>query len=472
MSEDSEPISQPSNAGDTSPFSYHPAWGFGGVLFGVLILLGVAAYERVTLRDTPGTRIIYSVEGDVPWAGTLPIIVGCIPMSNFPSIDTFVTNAIENALPSRVEEIEANFEALGMRDTEAFMVIDLEVDDFSELIESGRVPARGMHEVLAGVHARLDTFTLNGEEYRVVGRLRRSAVGLHFAYLLPRDLESEDEIGALPGATRGWLDLDAGSTPEEVTVLEEGGEKMSVIRHRIPTESTVTLGAMTGLLMVAFFGMLAHLSVFRILLSRRCGPLRPALRVFLQYPKMVLVMHVLLYGSFFGTMLLAYANPILQMWVYNLIQTAFEEGSIAYVKEAYASGNVFRAAWATYVNNFLIQTVLLTVGISLVMPMIGVLKTTLSFVVVGLGMVPAWVGDTGMYSFHSITMTLELEAYIFACVCVVYFWYCFGVGLLRKRFVERMNDGFRVLGSGTLLAGIMLAIAGFYEAVTLILARG
>jgi len=86
-------------------------------------------------------------------------------------------------------------------------------------------------------------------------------------------------------------------------------------------------------------------------------------------------------------------------------------------------------------------------------------------------MAPLWSGMAWMFSFHSITMTLELEAYIIACVIVVYFWRRVIAGLRDKELLPCVIQGFRALGSGIMLTGTMLAIAALYEAATLILLR-
>jgi len=160
------------------------------------------------------------------------------------------------------------------------------------------------------------------------------------------------------------------------------------------------------------------------------------------------------------------------MWFNNLIISEFDQGSISYIGDALKSKSIFRTTLAVFFNNYVMQTVLLTVGISLILPMIGILKTLLSFLLVGFVMVPSWIGMSGVYSYHSITMTLELEAYVFTCVCVAYFWGSVVDGVLNKDFGGGLKRGFLALMSGTLLAGIMLAFAGLYESVTLILARG
>ncbi len=81
-------------------------------------------------------------------------------------------------------------------------------------------------------------------------------------------------------------------------------------------------------------------------------------------------------------------------------------------------------------------------------------------------MTPLWSGMPGMLIFHSVTMVLELEAYVFACVTVALFW----IHVVRSlRQSEPLGYAIRILLAGTALSGVLLAIAALYEATTLIL---
>ncbi len=472
MSDDPEIPALLNSLDDTSlAFSYHPAWGFVGVSLGVALLIAVSFAESLSLQDAPGLRIIYAEQGEPIWDDTIPIGVRHVPMSEFPTISDTLESLRESVSPTQAREYEAIFQSMGIEKTEVVICANLDTETFESLLASGRLPEPGEPEVLSGIYTRLDSFTLDDQQFEVVGRITSSAAGLHFAYLLPRDDSMESAFFTHPDATVGWLDLDARDEIQTLDPSQGELKNLNLASNQIPAKPAIAIASMLGLTLVAFFGMLAHLSTFRILHSGRCGPLRPALRVFLQHSKLVLGMHVLLYGTFFGMMIFSYTRPVAQMWTNNFIVSQFEQGSVAHIGEAYASGSIPRAAWATFFNNFVLQTLLMTVLVSLLLPMIGILKTMLSFSLVGFGMVPSWAGMTGLYTFHSITLTLEFEAYIFACICVAYFWGNLVVGAINKDFSEHFRRSSYTLLSGTLLAGIMLAFAGIYEAVTLILAR-
>jgi hypothetical protein len=66
-------------------------------------------------------------------------------------------------------------------------------------------------------------------------------------------------------------------------------------------------------------------------------------------------------------------------------------------------------------------------------------------------------------------MVLELEAYIYACVAVCAFWLRVVRGIRAGRAGEGLHEATIMLVSATLLAGVMLGLAGLYEAATLIL---
>jgi hypothetical protein len=183
-------------------------------------------------------------------------------------------------------------------------------------------------------------------------------------------------------------------------------------------------------------------------------------------------MHVLLYGLFFLSMLPALVYPFISVWMQEFIGQVFsEKGSLDYVGEAYASGDIAGAAFATWLNNYIVQTVGLTFALSLVIPLAGVLKTAASFAFAGLGITPIWSGMPGMLTYHSITMVLELEAYIYACVAVCAFWTRLIRGLAAPATARAAGAAAKSLGSATLLAGLMLGVAAAYEAATLILLR-
>jgi hypothetical protein len=226
-----------------------------------------------------------------------------------------------------------------------------------------------------------------------------------------------------------------------------------------------------GLCIAAVGGGFLHQGLFRRFLARAPRVFRPALRAFVDLPRLVFFMHVFLYGVFFASTLPTLAYPFINVMMQEYIRHAFSDGSLGYVGEAYGSGNVLRAAAATWLNNFVVQTAGLTMLLSIIVPMLGVLKTAASFAVAGLGMTPLWTGMPAVFVPHSITMVLELEAYIYACVAVCVFWGHIARGIRAGRTGDAAHESLMTLLSATLLAGVMLGVAALYEAASLILLR-
>ncbi|MFP6583028.1 MAG: hypothetical protein VCD00_10815 [Candidatus Hydrogenedentota bacterium] len=471
MSEDTPP-QHPRPDDEPLTFGYHPLWGFAGVILGVLVLLAIAYFESASLRGKPFVGALYAVGEPPEWGNPIEIRMRRVPLEAFPQINDFIEELQDTNRGVQPDEIDRLIDGTGILRTERIISAPLTPEQLRPLLASGRLPIPGEAELLAGIHARLEEFSLDGLTFKVVGRLAPSVAGFHFAYLLPAHESWLPVFEGHPDAEIGWLDPTGQQTLAEMEDPKGAIEDYRLSTLQVPIHPKYTAATISGLMLVAIFGLMAHLSVFRILYTRRCGPLRPALRVFLTWPKTVIAMHAFLYGGFFVSMLIATRLPLIQMWLTNMIQYEFSSGGLGYVGDAYASGNVMRAALATFFNNFVLQTLGMTVLVSLVIPGIGILKTLLSFVLVGFGMVPVWSGTTAMFTFHSITMTLELEAYIFTCVCVFYFWVNLTIGIFKNQFGRRLKQSCLALMSGTLLAALMLALAGLYEAATLILARG
>ena len=109
------------------------------------------------------------------------------------------------------------------------------------------------------------------------------------------------------------------------------------------------------------------------------------------------------------------------MHMLEVVKQQFTEGDLAYIGEAYLSGDILAAANATWVNNFLLQTLAMGVLPSLVPLGIGFFKTLLSLGIVGFAMAPMWTDIIGNYVLHSGTMVLELEPYVIvAWACILW----------------------------------------------------
>ena len=464
------PPPQPDPNAEKLAFDHHPAWGLIGVTLGVLVILAAGYYEQRTLQQRPFADALYAF-GKVPeWVEPIPIQSRRLPRNAFPSVYDALDEMRNSAQGQAREDIETLIQSTGVMDTERIIQVPFTQELLQSALLTGRLPEPGKPELLAGANARLNEFKIDGQTFRVVGRLRRAASPFHFAYLIPKHEAWLPIFEEHPAAETGWFDLQGRIGLRQSADPRKDIETYNLEAIEVPTDPRITAATISGLMLVALFGAMAHLSVFRVLMPLRCGPLRPAFRVVLTRPRVVILMHLLLFGSFFAMTLAATRMPVPNMWLLSFIRHTFDHGELQHVGQAYASGNIPMAAWATFFNNYIIQTLILTFAISLVIPMIGILKTLLSFLMVGFGMSPIWAGAAMGYSYHSITLTLELEAYIIACVIVFHFWAHLAMTLIKGQFRRRLKESLQALASGLLLTALMLATAAAYEAITLIAA--
>ena len=146
--------------------------------------------------------------------------------------------------------------------------------------------------------------------------------------------------------------------------------------------------------------------------GRRIRWIGPGFDAIRQYGRALFATHVLLCGLFFGGAILASCFPILHLGVAQGLRGEFEEGSLKFIGDAYASENILLACLATWAWNFFAATVGLSVIPSLVIPAWALVKNMATFAFIGFAMSPLWAGIAEGYSFHGVTMANELEAYV------------------------------------------------------------
>lgn len=433
----------------------------GGVILALgLVLLAVAAVLDAQARShAPWPGALFVSDGRPLWDGAVPIQARRVPLNNFPAQE-------ELALEARDRLPREQYLALGLNKTEWLLSVEMPVERFEPLLASGRLPRPGRPEVLAGVYCRANRIQVEDAQFEVVGRLKRGVGGLYSAYILPANMVWDGLL--MHTASWGWLDPEG-----RQHLLDQDDPGALAKEHDIqggiaPVPPVVTFLSIAGLMVVALGGGLLHWAFFVSRAQRRTGWFVPLYREVAAHPRLVRFMHVFLYGGLFLLMVVGFLFPMGNVIAQEYIGHAFTEGELGYVGRAYESGNIPLAAAATWVNNYLLQTVALTIGLSVIVPFLGVLKAWASFAGAGFGMTPLWSGMSGMLIFHSITMVLELEAYVFACVTVVLFW----MKVYRcVRAGERIMEAASLLFAGTVISGVMLAIAALYEAATLILLR-
>ena len=487
------PLQVSTPAPEILPSSSKPPLHLPGLLLlcvGVLLLVGVAVLEAAWMRNQPWLEALIlpeTVLADLPAAET--VYTRRLPLENFPddqmSYDTLAQWGDEPQIKLLREAL------LG---TEHLIVLPVPSQkELAALLESGRLPTPGSSEVLAGQLARLDSFEIEGTRYTVVGRLKPSVAPFLFAYLLPDSPEGDlasllkdsltkgtivyqpdDAFDAQLKAARAALrSVEAATVPAEVPASTQAETaptgSVPVLGSQIPTRRGFAVGVFIGLLLaVAGGACMTHR--FCVYLGQRPRTLT-FFREIAHRQRLLLGLHVLLFGALFGSMFAGLVSPLANYRMTRMLSSVFMEGSLSHVGQAYASGNILLAAWATFYNNFILQTLLLTFAISTVPLALGVFKTGMSFVLVGFAMAPLWAGTAGGFTYHSITMVIELEAYVLACFAVIIWPLRLFEGLQYGRLSANIDAAARVFLGAIPVTALLLAAAALYEAVTLILLR-
>jgi len=427
---------------------------------GIATVAAVSMTEAAVTAESPWAEAVLVLDAPVPEeeAGEVyPAAFRELHEESLPEPTPFVS---ELTLTPQGGELVA---ALGLDRHERVVCADLPGETMELLLASGRLPEPGAGEVLAGDLARFDSFTLDGLAFRTVGRLRRGIGGLAFAYLLPGHETVTLLFSLDAGATRGWI------APQGLTAMETDDESpVEMVGGITRTTPGLAVACIAGLVLVAAGGALAQIRLLRYLAAKRRGPLAAVLHDISQHGALLWAIHLLLYGLFFGGMLAALQHPVANLRLATFVAAQFVEGDLGYIGAAYASGNVLKAAAATFAHNYLVATVGLTILPSLFIPLAGLLKNIPTFGFIGFVMSPMWTGASRQLVYHAITMTLELEAYIVACFVITMWPVRLIRGLARDHLGTESLRGLRAVLEGALLAGIMLAIAALYEAATVI----
>lgn len=438
-------------------------------LAGLLVLflsVGILNAERNTL---PWKDALVVVDESPPWDGMEPAWVRPLPHESLPA-------------PSPLwEELDAAFQAtedgrmvlefLDTENREQVLAIDTAIDTLEPMLTSGRLPEAGRPEVLAGDLARWDSITLDGIEFTVVGRLTRGTSALVFGYLIPYAPEFDALFRDSPDAQKAWFDR-AGMArfvdmpqDEAMEILPEDAEIIGGMT-RAPT--SVVAANILGIALIVASAAGFHVWLFRWMTRLRIPIMGALFTAAAQWRRLFVAIHVVFYGLFIAVMIAGAAFPLANMLLMNVIQGIFREGHLQYVGDAYASGNIVMAAAATFYNNYVQQTFLYTLVASIFIPFVGLLKTAASFALTGFGMAPIWSATIQLLPFHSITIAIELEAYVIACFAVT-LWPIYVVKAIVRRSAGSLAHGAAVMISTAAITAILLALAALYEATSLIL---
>lgn len=431
--------------------------GLSAVAVGVVWIAWLAATERAALDEAPLRRAAIVVMDVAPLAGAAEVRLLPVPESNYvgPTVYSVVSGnpAIEPSLR----------EAIGHQRERVYF---MDASSLEGALASGRMPEPGAPELLAGALASLDAVDILGTRFTVTGRLAPSASGFATAYVLPEADSWREAFAAEPDARRAWF---VAAMPEDGEAdLEELGNAEVVYGGLVPSAPAYAWQTMAALVLIAAGGAAAQFALLHGLAALGI----PGVSVFLDelrgHGTLAWTLTAVYFGLFFFSMTLGLLNPSAVMYAVSAVRSLFAEGDLAHIGAAYESGDVLHAAFVTWVQNFFVATVLTTLLASMVIPFFGVFKNALTFFVVGFALAPLWTGSAENYVFHAITMTLELQVYVFASFAAVRFPLILLRGAGEKRLGEAFARAMRLMGGAALFAGIQLAIAGLYEAATLI----
>ena len=463
---------------------------------GMLVILGAAILDAHSVIDSPWNTafILFDIPDDLPSLESYPVQARLVSREE----------ELEDDAALKMLETLVNWERfeqpVRLSDPEMCIALDLPEETLDTLLASGRLPEPGKAEVLAGSLARDDAFYIDDVAFTVVGRLKRSVSGFLFAYMLPHGSDFQALFAIEGKAAEGLLViagdalLEAGVLPEhplrkrryahapDAYVAKDGddppeaGEESEEELFTPPpytggvlmAQSRVTHLAMLGLVLAALGGFVGQFFLFKMLRARGYRPIQAILDEATNRPVLFVGMHVFFYGVFFYAMYASLGNPLITYRITQYIEAVFREGGLGYIGAAYASGNVSLAAWTTFYNNYIEQTLGLTFLISLFPIPLGLIKNALSFLLVGGAMAPMWVGASQAYMLHSITMVLELQAYIVACFAITAWPLHLLRGARMGQLKSYIKSGLLMLFSAAILTGAMLGIASVYEAFTLI----
>jgi hypothetical protein len=190
-----------------------------------------------------------------------------------------------------------------------------------------------------------------------------------------------------------------------------------------------------------------------------------------QRPRLVWGVHLVYFGLVICGAVLIYNMPDVQALLLSGVGEAFAapSGPIAAVGKAYSSGNILRAAVATFGVNFFLGSLLVLTLPSVLLPGSGIFMAALRSTLWGLLLAPTMNSLAYAMLPHSGTMLLEGEGYILATL--------FGL-LIPIHIVQSSLGGNPLSRFGRVLwlnikanlwVALVLAVAACYEATEVIL---
>jgi hypothetical protein len=196
------------------------------------------------------------------------------------------------------------------------------------------------------------------------------------------------------------------------------------------------------------------------------NPFRSALSLIQQYRREFVVLNAVFFGLFLSSMLLTTLRPSLQPVVIKVLSVVVRTDMAA---EIYLSGNILLAAGATFLVNFGVAVLLISL-LSFFVPFFGVLFAFVFAAVYGITLAPIGPHAAAMIP-HSIAVLIEFEAYIIAALGSYIIGRSTGYPLLRSGLLVGLSvmDGIKKVVTLYTLIIPLLLVGALYEAFEIIM---
>jgi len=369
-------------------------------------------------------------------------------------------------------------------------------------LQSGRLPALGKDEVLAGARAtHVGHVAIGNRSLLVVGRLKPDLALFADSYLIPASEATNDlfplDDPAVQRATLIQLEPDQFYRRKVQAQLEEA--LPSAKYTKVMTEERLDPASyyryLAGLAALLLGGSGALIGLYRWGAERslrrgladddanwggqdepgsskaRASWFAAPLVELHERPRLVWGVHLAYFGIVILGSALIHELPDLQTVFLSAIRGALtaKSGVLAAAGKAYGSGSIPWAAFVTFVINFFLGSLLMITLPSMLVPGSGILIATLRSVLWGLLLAPTLVVLALTMLPHSLTMLLEGEGYILATIfgllIPIHIFQSSLGGNPLSRFGRVIVLNFQACG----LVALVLAVAACYEATEVIL---
>jgi hypothetical protein len=342
----------------------------------------------------------------------------------------------------------------------------------------GRLPRQERNEVLAGHQtSHPDHFEIDGTTYTVTGGLPRDAGLLARCYVLPeadRTGEHGDE-GDSSFRAALLIPLEAIQLAKKQTESQlderfpaKNFDRMPCIASSSPRAFWLSLFG-EGLFLLGGSGAL--IALYAVAATRvRWSVLRDPLVALSSHRRLTWGVHLGYFSLYLLGAWAAYEGPDVHNALQAIIQANIRHGGglLELAGNAYSSGNIARAALATFAINFLVGSLAVLTLPSCVIPGCGAVLAALRALVWGFILAPVTSQQAlGMLP-HAGTLLLEGEGYILA----TFFGLMLAVSLFRSdpttSPLNNYTRGILLNLKGSVLVALVLAVAAVYEATEVI----